>query len=536
MKINLPVTGVAREVDPKRPIVSETDTKGAITYANDAFVELSGFTREELMGKNHNIVRHPDMPPEAFADLWDTIKAGLPWRGIVKNRSKNGDHYWVEAYATPIYKGGQIVGYKSVRSRPNPAEVAACEALYKAIREKRAVLPSSRPGFLKRISLKFRVNLAIWSLALLFPIDLVLDQFGLGKAAYGLAALGFIIAIVMGWSLHRSISKPLSHVMEGLRQIAEGNLNYNLSSDRTDEFGTLTRSIESMRIHFRAMIADVILASQHTAKDAKALSKQMENLIANFDSQADRVSGTGAAMEEMSAAIGEVSSHTDLEAEVVAKTRAIVEQGNAKMLQSLEATKRVESAVTTSGETIHQLNDAIQKIGEITLTIKEIAEQTNLLALNAAIEAARAGEQGRGFAVVADEVRKLAERTTNSTVDISKMVENIRSTTNAAVSSMENAVTEVKQGMEHINASGKSLQQILDAANQVDEMTRSTSHTLKEQTKATEEVTHSMEQISQMGESNHRSLAEVGNQVNNLMHTAEELSLLVQHFEKSING
>jgi len=143
MKINLPVTQVERFVDPDSPIVSKTDRKGLITYVNRAFIEVSGYEEAELLGKNHNIVRHPDMPPEGFADLWACIKAGIPWRGLVKNRCKNGDFYWVEAYVTPITEDGTIVGYMSVRSKPSVEEVRAVDALYRQVRAKQATLPSS---------------------------------------------------------------------------------------------------------------------------------------------------------------------------------------------------------------------------------------------------------------------------------------------------------------------------------------------------------------------------------------------------------
>ena len=122
MKINHPVTSNELFLDPQRPIVTKTDLKGAITYANRAFIEISGFDEHELLGVNHNIVvRHPDMPPEAFADLWETVKVGKPWRGLVKNRAKNGDFYWVEAYVTPITVQGVVQGYVSVRSAPSRA-------------------------------------------------------------------------------------------------------------------------------------------------------------------------------------------------------------------------------------------------------------------------------------------------------------------------------------------------------------------------------------------------------------------------------
>src|ERR1035437_1849120 len=135
MKKNLPVT--QRELDyPESAVfVTKTDTKGAITYASDAFVEISGFSRAELLGTNHNIVRHPDMPEWASADLWKTVKGGHPWRGIVKNRAKNGDHYWVRANVSPIMNGGNVVGYISLRKKPTRAEVAKVELLYREAKQ-----------------------------------------------------------------------------------------------------------------------------------------------------------------------------------------------------------------------------------------------------------------------------------------------------------------------------------------------------------------------------------------------------------------
>ena len=122
MRVNLPTTAVEYLLPPGAALVSRTDLKGRITYVNPAFVEASGFSVEALMGKAHNIVRHPDMPPEAFADLWQTLDEGLPWTGVIKNRRANGDFYWVHASVTPIRRNGTTVGYMSVRSRPERAQ------------------------------------------------------------------------------------------------------------------------------------------------------------------------------------------------------------------------------------------------------------------------------------------------------------------------------------------------------------------------------------------------------------------------------
>ncbi|MGB9110716.1 MAG: PAS domain-containing protein, partial [Telluria sp.] len=134
MRTNLPVTGIEYLLQDGQSIVSKTDTRGRITYVNPTFIEVSGFGEDELIGKAHNIVRHPDMPSEAFADLWQTLQAGLPWTGMVKNRRKNGDYYWVVANVVPIRENGVTVGYMSVRTCPARAQVKAAEALYRRFR------------------------------------------------------------------------------------------------------------------------------------------------------------------------------------------------------------------------------------------------------------------------------------------------------------------------------------------------------------------------------------------------------------------
>ncbi|MGH8856368.1 MAG: PAS domain-containing protein, partial [Telluria sp.] len=134
MRSNLPVTGIEYLMKEGQSIVSKTDTKGRITYVNPSFVEVSGFSEDELIGKAHNIVRHPDMPPEAFADLWTSLQAGEPWTGMVKNRRKNGDFYWVVANVVPVKEAGRVIGYMSVRTAPSRDQVAAASELYRKFR------------------------------------------------------------------------------------------------------------------------------------------------------------------------------------------------------------------------------------------------------------------------------------------------------------------------------------------------------------------------------------------------------------------
>ena len=166
MKINLPVTAVERHLPAGRCLVSKTDLKGLITYANEAFIEQSGYTREELIGSNHNIVRHPDMPAEAFVDLWGVLKRRLPWRGVVKNRCKNGDYYWVDAFVAPVLRGMLVVGYISVRSRPSVEAIRAAESIYAGIKTGNVAL-TAKVSRWPQLSIKSRLMALTGCLALI---------------------------------------------------------------------------------------------------------------------------------------------------------------------------------------------------------------------------------------------------------------------------------------------------------------------------------------------------------------------------------
>jgi len=535
MKVNLPVTHVEHEVDPARPIVSETNLKGEITYVNDAFVAISGFERDELIGKNHNLVRHPDMPPEAFSDLWETVKAGRPWRGIVKNRCKNGDYYWVEAYVTPTLYSGTLSGYKSVRSKPAQSDIQAAEALYRQVKNKQAKIPSSlETSFFKRLSLQKTVNsgllalIALWTAGVVFDVDQKIGGMLLGA--------GLLVAAFTAIAINLSVGRPVKAAIAALRSMAEGNLNSSLKTDRNDELAHLTREIESMRINLRTMIVDVFVASGCVAENAAETESLLASLSENHAAQSDRISSISAALEQMTASIAEVSNTTNSATDFSSQVTLVAESGKNLMAMSLQSSKRTEESVMGASRTINELNMEIKKIGQVTQVIKEIADQTNLLALNAAIEAARAGESGRGFAVVSDEIRKLAERTSISTVDISKLIQIICTATDSVVQTMNEVVESVKAGMEHIHASDSKLHQIYAAANSACEMSKSVAVAFSEQICAANDVSRSMEQICSIAESNNAGMETIGGGVKGLSETSAGLAHLVKRFEHSIRA
>jgi len=170
MKNNGPVTQNEVPFPQGEYLVSKTDLKGIITYCNDAFVDISGFSRDELLGKSHNIVRHADMPAAAFEDLWTTVKAGRPWRGTVKNRCKNGDHYWVDAFVVPLQRNGQVVGYMSVRSAPTRDQVRQAEGLYQQMNAGRTKMPKAGTGLLGGLSIRARLQGVMALMALMIIV------------------------------------------------------------------------------------------------------------------------------------------------------------------------------------------------------------------------------------------------------------------------------------------------------------------------------------------------------------------------------
>ncbi len=527
MKVNLPVTGVEQPFT-SGTIVSKTDLKGTITYANDAFVALSGFTREELLGKNHNLVRHPDMPPAAFKWLWDTIRLGKPWQGIVKNRCKNGDHYWVKAFVVPVYKDGEIVEYMSVRSPPSREEVAGADALYKAINAGQSFTPPKT----RRLTIKQAVVGLVGFNALLLAASGVLGYTG----NHGLNALligaGVLASLAVGVWTSGAIDRGLGRIIHLFKRIGEGHLANDIPIDGDDEPGRVLAALAAMQVHLKVILDEVALAAKEIASSSQHLNQEMERLRDHAGSQADRVMQASAAMEEMSVAVREVAESAQQAAGAAAHTQEVVAAGGVQMENSMAATGRVVEAVETSSTIIGELNRSVQRIGDITNAIKEIADQTNLLALNAAIEAARAGEQGRGFAVVADEVRKLAERTANSTADITAMVESINAATGAAVSSMEQAGREVQQGLTLIQASNRSLAEIRDASDQVTSMAQHIAQASNQQSAAGEEVSDSMATITRLAEESSESIARVGEAIGDLARVAGGLEDLVSHFDQ----
>jgi aerotaxis receptor len=535
LKINLPVSANELPFPRGNYLVSKTDLKGAITHANEAFVRISGFTREELIGNSHNIVRHPDMPEEAFADLWHTVKLGLPWHGLVKNRAKNGDCYWVRAMVVPVRKDGRTTGYMSVRTEPGRDEIREAESLYAAIKGGRAKFPSVETGVLARLSFATRLWLVMGSLSTLMAAIAAAALFGGAEAAARWfigsgALLASFGSLSVGFYFSWRVRRPLDRVAAIFSQIAEGNLTNAIDVSGRDETGSLLCQLDAMQVALLAMLDDIATASSATEQRCRDLEARLAQINEQSERQFDSAKSVAAATQQLSVSVREVAHSAGETRSAAQRADELVATGNRRIGESLEVSERVARAVQRSGATITQLTAAIARIGEISTVIKDIAGQTNLLALNAAIEAARAGDQGRGFAVVADEVRKLAEKTTKSTATIGGLLAEVEAAAGRAVTDMNSAEREVAAGMASMQESAVSLKGVTRASKDATDMALNISSATVQQSQASEEVADNMERMSQLIEGNLQAAQAAKHAAAELMGTSGTLRALIGNF------
>ncbi len=637
----------------KTVLVSRTDLKGITTYANDAFVNISGYAREELVGQSHNIVRHPDMPPQAFKWMWDTLKDRRAWRGTVKNRCKNGDYYWVRATVAPVYENGAVTGYSSVRRAPTREQIAEADALYKTLRASGASIETkyekfkfrhwslshklqfalqmvlfialsigqyylfndikqrereslvaethqlsnelidranmlmlsgriADPGMHKQLLEKIKTVDGVQSVRLLRAKPVV-DRYGPGmpdahidddlqrrvletkqpkvifssdektlrvispyvsskdfrgtdctschevpegtvlgvsdlvlnvethmaevqhletKVLIAQIAMQLFLFFYIGLLVRRYVGHPAEVAELAFQHLMQGDMNDEIDIGGRDELGLLLNDIQTMQSYLRTVVDEIVTPVGEMQKRITDMDGKVTVVANNAAGEHDHIQQIASTIEEFSQSVAGVAEMAANSLQDAKAMQSIVEENNRNMELSIKATSKVADTVQSSSQTITDLGVSIQNIGVIANAIKDIADQTNLLALNAAIEAARAGEQGRGFAVVADEVRKLAERTAASTKDIGCTINQINSISADAVNSMHGAVAEVGKGIELIRRNGEGLKEIMDATTSVALRIEHIAQASRDQSAAGESVTRSIENLTGLVDSN----------------------------------
>ncbi|MBI4913174.1 MAG: methyl-accepting chemotaxis protein [Acidobacteria bacterium] len=627
MRLNMPVTQKGHALVEGVYLVSTTDLRGVITFANQAFVDISGYAQDELLGQPHNLVRHPDMPAWAFKDLWDTVQSGKIWTGIVKNRSKNGDFYWVDASVSPVLENGLTTGFISVRSKPNQAQISEASQLYARTQKgeslerisRGAWIPFPRMGLKKRLISSFAVLLGALVLGfasgflalrltqqtaghlrvgLLPRLSALADMQtqlvkmhqaysevaatrkpeglarGLGasdlfrkaqgdfqKAVAGnsqnlaeamevlrffdecsqaghamatdhlsggaaeagrtgeglarkvnelgvrleklrarelsstqgaLAGLesegfrsmlllsagglgGLVVCLLVFAMLDRLLGVQLGgeplYAITSIRAVAEGNLRAEIHT-RVGDRGSILGTVKWMQSRLKAVINRIRYDATRVLEGARQVGSATDQvaatasqLAANAETQREGAERMSSAITELSASIREVSQN--------------VKSSQAQAAEAVKATEAGDAAGASAMEAMTQVEKATGQMVKAVRVIQEIARQTNLLSLNAAIEAAKAERHGKGFAVVAEEVRKLAGRSSEAAKEIAVLIEGSNEAVERGRNTVQETVTALGMIREHMG--------------QLQAMALEISAASEEQAKASSEVAEQVE-------------------------------------------
>ncbi len=366
------------------------------------------------------------------------------------------------------------------------------------------------------------------------------ETYAKGQAEYAVArnisigaiAGGLALGLFIAWRIIRSITSPLGQMRTTIGEVEKnGDFTQRIPVSAEDEVGQTAKAFNNLMAELQNTLGQVLASVAQVSNSVQTLSESSSQVATSSEHQSEATSAMAAAVEEMTVSINHVSDNARDAQEISSKSSGLSSQGGEIIQKAASEMVKISETVRQASITIEELGQQSNQISTIVQVIKDVADQTNLLALNAAIEAARAGEQGRGFAVVADEVRKLAERTTKATEEITKMIGDIQSSAHAAVSTMSGAVTQVSDGVSLANEAGAAMVQIKGGAEQVVHVVNDITSALAEQSTASNDIAGQVEKVAQMTEENSAAAVETARAADHLQELALSMQKAVNRFK-----
>ncbi|MCX5592740.1 methyl-accepting chemotaxis protein [Alcaligenes endophyticus] len=515
MRKNFPINNTETVIQDDQYLISKTDTKGRIVYANPAFIEISGFSQEELTGQAHNIVRHPDMPQEVFADLWTTLKNGEAWEGIVKNRRKDGGFYWVKANAGPIIEQGVVTGYASVRTRAQKEEINQAEQFYQQLNQGSTGPWRVQKGRIVRggWTQPFYLLARLWSsdlgaafarsilLTLIVALSLALSLHYIeapNSSKHLLSAAltaGLIVLLAAQLRLRHRTLKSFNNAAQIAQQIAAGNLGLDMQEQQLTELGKLGTNLELMRKSLLSISTDVDQSVLENLDMAQLLSQNSRQLDVRTVEQAASLQQTTASLANFSSTVHQTAANAQASHELSQRSSEYVQKGN----HTVAELSLAMNAILASSE----------KIRGIVRMIEHIAFQTNILSINASIESARAGTAGRGFAVVASEVRTLARQASEAAEQIKGLI--------------EDTCSQSRNGAEHTKEVELAMHDILKSSSEVALLMAEISAATGEQSTGLEQLNLALQQVDKITTDNADLARNLHHSVESMNHNQAQL-------------
>lgn len=493
LRMNLPVTQVERDYLDDERLISETNLRGFVTSANDSFCEVSGFTHDELIGERHNIVRHPDVPREVFADLWRTLKAGERWSGIIKNRCKNGDHYWVKAFVSPILKNGEMIGYRSVRVRPTRQEVAEAERMFEAFKngngpdlDTLGELQGAGVGFFRNLPLSRQLTMVaavplLWTIAIAVAASLGVGAGWLIAMLFGAIASTAAFTYFAWVRQHRVVGqlRALSHALE------QGDFDARIPAQGESDFAIIFRELNRALDGVDVLISEMAQVFSGISRGelqrrvrvtlppglhrvAQAVNDAAEQMETTIDSLAARLADLaegrfsqvrpmeanvrGRFLDAQQHAVQTMGSFAEMLAEVTAMTEALA---TGDLTHHIDATGVGELQIL-----FEQMNTAQANLGEV---IKDVQNSSVSVATVAREITSASGHIAHGAKSQTDSVDNVlhALRAAQGVVD--KVTTDARS----AGERSQQAVTVVQDGKEKMRQLVDRVRSIEESSNQI---------------------------------------------------------------------